>query len=332
MVVIGDEKNIKIIKEKIRQRIVLKKDRTSRKYLYSSYWKGIVNKNSDSTVTENMFFSSVPNVGAGIGHQLANWIAGYWFAKQFKLKFAHIPFSNSTWEEFFGFYQNEVLFSELVKKGYKVVRIPIFDEHNENEIEMIRNIISAYSGKKIVFLTEQDQFYQEQYGVIQDIQKKFYSCKARKNESLIYNKDTFNLAVHVRRGDIVQTPGENNEELSKRFQSNDYFVSALETALDTLKDKKNIHIYLFSQGKKEDYSEFLKFNNLHFCLDMGAKESFLHMVYADALITSKSSFSYKPALLNRGIKFVPKDFWHGYPQNSDWIQLEEDGTIKNNAF
>lgn len=323
------KKNIKIIKEKIRQRIVLKKDRTSRKYLYSSYWKGIVNKNSDSTVTENMFFSSVPNVGAGIGHQLANWIAGYWFAKQFKLKFAHIPFSNSTWEEFFGFYQNEVLFSELVKKGYKVVRIPIFDEHNENEIEMIRNIISAYSGKKIVFLTEQDQFYQEQYGVIQDIQKKFYSCKARKNESLIYNKDTFNLAVHVRRGDIVQTPGENNEELSKRFQSNDYFVSALETALDTLKDKKNIHIYLFSQGKKEDYSEFLKFNNLHFCLDMGAKESFLHMVYADALITSKSSFSYKPALLNRGIKFVPKDFWHGYPQNSDWIQLEEDGTIKN---
>lgn len=326
------KKNIKIIKEKIRQRIVLKKDRTSRKYLYSSYWKGIVNKNSDSTVTENMFFSSVPNVGAGIGHQLANWIAGYWFAKQFKLKFAHIPFSNSTWEEFFGFYQNEVLFSELVKKGYKVVRIPIFDEHNENEIEMIRNIISAYSGKKIVFLTEQDQFYQEQYGVIQDIQKKFYSCKARKNESLIYNKDTFNLAVHVRRGDIVQTPGENNEELSKRFQSNDYFVSALETALDTLKDKKNIHIYLFSQGKKEDYSEFLKFNNLHFCLDMGAKESFLHMVYADALITSKSSFSYKPALLNRGIKFVPKDFWHGYPQNSDWIQLEEDGTIKNNAL
>lgn len=323
------KKNIKIIKEKIRQRIVLKKDRTSRKYLYSSYWKGIVNKNSDSTVTENMFFSSVPNVGAGIGHQLANWIAGYWFAKQFKLKFAHIPFSNSTWEEFFGFYQNEVLFSELVKKGYKVVRIPIFDEHNENEIEMIRNIISAYSGKKIVFLAEQDQFYQEQYGVIQDIQKKFYSCKARKNESLIYNKDTFNLAVHVRRGDIVQAPGENNEELSKRFQSNDYFVSALETALDTLKDKKNIHIYLFSQGKKEDYSEFLKFNNLHFCLDMGAKESFLHMVYADALITSKSSFSYKPALLNRGIKFVPKDFWHGYPQNSDWIQLEEDGTIKN---
>ena len=323
------KKNIKIIKEKIRQRIVLKKDRTSRKYLYSSYWKGIVNKNSDSTVTENMFFSSVPNVGAGIGHQLANWIAGYWFAKQFKLKFAHIPFSDSTWEEFFGFYQNEVLFSELVKKGYKVVRIPIFDEHNENEIEMIRNIISAYSGKKIVFLAEQDQFYQEQYGVIQDIQKKFYSCKARKNESLIYNKDTFNLAVHVRRGDIVQAPGENNEELSKRFQSNDYFVSALETALDTLKDKKNIHIYLFSQGKKEDYSEFLKFNNLHFCLDMGAKESFLHMVYADALITSKSSFSYKPALLNRGIKFVPKDFWHGYPQNSDWIQLEEDGTIKN---
>lgn len=58
---------------------------------------------------------------------------------------------------------------------------------------------------------------------------------------------------------------------------------------------------------------------------MGAQASFLHMVYADALIMSKSSFSYKPALLNRGIKFCPADFWHGYPKTTDWILLDEEG-------
>ena len=318
-------KDIKNVAEILRQKVVLKKDRTSRKYLYPSYWKGKMSKSSIYNTTEDMFFAARPNVGAGIGHQLANWIAGYWYAKEFGLKFAHIPFADRKWEDFFGFYQNELLFADLVNRGYRVVRLPIFDEHKEDEVQSIKKIISAYKGKKVVFLAEQDQFYQDQCGVIQDIQKKFYSCKARNNETLIYDNKAFNIAVHVRRGDIVQLPGENKEGLTKRFQGNEYFVTALETALDMLKDKENIHIYLFSQGKEEDYPEFRKFKNLHFCLDMGAKESFLHMVHADALITSKSSFSYKPALLNTGIKFSPKNFWHGYPEDPNWIMLDENG-------
>ena len=63
---------------------------------------------------------------------------------------------------------------------------------------------------------------------------------------------------------------------------------------------------------------------------MNAQESFLHFAYADLLITSKSSFSYKPALLNNGIKVCPKNFWHGYPTSKDWILVENDGTIDLN--
>lgn len=55
---------------------------------------------------------------------------------------------------------------------------------------------------------------------------------------------------------------------------------------------------------------------------MNSQDSFLHMVYADCLITSKSSFSYKPALLNKGIKVCPKDFWHGYPNTKDWLLID----------
>jgi hypothetical protein len=60
---------------------------------------------------------------------------------------------------------------------------------------------------------------------------------------------------------------------------------------------------------------------------MSANESFLHMVHADCLITSKSSFSYKPALLSNGIKICPKKFWHGYPNSSDWILVDENGNF-----
>lgn len=282
----------------------------------------------------NNYFAARPNPGAGIGHQIANWNAGYWYASVFGLKFAHmpfcsshIPFNASQWEDFLGFGEGEVSFQELQKKGSKVVRLPKFDGTKQSEIEYIQLIIDSYSEDGIIFLAEQDQFYYEQFGTMESLQKKFFNAPKRTNNELIYDNKAFNIAIHVRRGDIVQKPEENNPNLSMRYQTNDYFVNALKTALEYLSDRENIQIYLFSQGKQEDYPEFAQFSNLHFCLEMGAQESFLHMVYADALITSKSSFSYKPALLNRGIKFVPANFWHAYPNEKSWVLLDEEGEI-----
>ena len=274
-----------------------------------------------------------PNPGAGIGHQIANWMAGYYYAGVFGLQFAHQPFSNSyipnscsDWEEFLNFGYNEDCAYELLKKGYKKVRIPQF-ENTKEDLGRIHKIIDSYSNQKVVFFCEQDQFYKDVYKVALAAQKKFYAAPMRKTEKLIYDPNAFNVAIHVRRGDIVQKSGENNPNLTMRFQSNDYFLNALSSALRYVRNKENIHIYFFSQGRPEDYPEFNKFDNLHFCLDMNAQESFLHMVYADALITSKSSFSYKPALLNKGIKFAPADFWHGYPKENNWILLDEQGYI-----
>lgn len=294
--------------------------------LYSSYRKAKnkdINNASEKCVA---YLAARPNPGAGIGHQLANWIAGYWYAKKFDINFAHIPFSNPEWEEFFGFYQNEKSIFELQNTGYKIVRIPIFDENNSNEVDKIRRIISFYKDKKVILLAEQDQFYGDQYGVLSDIQDKFYSASARENEKLVYDPTACNIAIHVRRGDIVQSGRKENPNLTMRFQGNDYFVKALSVAL-TMANSSNIQIYLFSQGKEEDFSEFSKFDNLHFCLDMDAKSSFLHMVYADILVTSKSSFSYKPALLNKGLKICPRNFWHGYPENSNWVLLDDEGDV-----
>ena len=97
--------------------------------------------------------------------------------------------------------------------------------------------------------------------------------------------------------------------------------------LPQLPGDKPIAVYLFSQGKKQDFPEFADFLNLHYCLDMGPIDSFLHMVNADLLITSKSSFSYKPALLNRGLKICPQNFWHGYPEDPNWILADDTGAI-----
>ena len=112
-----------------------------------------------------------------------------------------------------------------------------------------------------------------------------------------------------------------------RWLDNDYFENTLTAVLANIKTDKKINIYLFSQGTRKEFSEFERFPNITFCLEMGAQESFLHMVNADVLITSKSSFSYKPALLSNGIKVCPQDFWHGYPENNDWLMVGNDGKI-----
>lgn len=275
------------------------------------------------------YFAARPNPGAGIGHQMANWIAGYWFAQQFGLRFAHIPFSSSripytrsSWESFLGFGQGEISVEELVnRQGYKLVRLPLFDEKRENDLEMIRRIIRSYTNRKTVFLAEQDQFYEAQYGVMDVIRRKFYGAPVKRGR-LIYEKDEgIHAAVHVRRGDV--TENSSNPNIRMRWLDLCYYEEVLRQLLACLPERK-IHIYIFSQGEKEEHALFSAFPNVHVCLDMNAQDTFWHLTQADILIISKSSFSYKPALLSFGAVIAPKHFWHGYPESDRWLTVDEE--------
>lgn len=295
-------------------------------YLYKSFIYSFI-KNKNTEITMSNYFTARPNPGAGIGHQMANWIAGYWWAKQFGLQYAHSPFSTKEWESFLDFGRDEITVADLKEQGYKTVLIPLFDEMNDLEVDRTKRIIASYANKKVIFVCEQDQGYSNQFGVINEIQEKFHNSEIRKTERLIYDQANFNIAIHVRRGDIVIGHTNKNPNLLLRWQNNDYFTTVLRNALRHVDTDKPIQIYLFSQGYENDFTDFKTFENLHFCLDMNPQHSFLHMVYADMLITSKSSFSYKPALLNKGIKVCPANFWHGYPDGQDWILADENGNI-----
>lgn len=296
-------------------------------YMYRSYWHFIFCcKDKEVTTTPVIYYAARPNPGAGIGHQMANWIAGVWYARFFKLEFAHLPFLSLQWESFLGFGLGEITVDELRKKGYRTRTLPLFKERDRNEVNLNRKIIQSYTGKKIVFIAEQDQGYQAQYEIMDQLKDKFYSASARKKDQLAYNKQHFNIAIHVRRGDIMINTHK-NPNLLMRYQSNFYFEKVLKQIIAHVKTDNPIHIYLFSQGKPEDYPEFSSFSHLHWCMNMSAQDSFLHMVYADLLITSKSSFSYKPALLNNGIKVCPQNFWHDYPDAKEWILCDDNGAI-----
>jgi len=291
-------------------------------------------KKAEQTVVR--YLAARPNPGAGIGHQMANWMAGYWYAGFFHLSFAHIPFSNShipgssnKWENFLGFGRQETKFETLKQRGYKVVRLPEFDEKSELEIGKIRGVIQSYKdNEKVVFLLEQDQFLKDLFLIQKDIKDKFYNNPERNVNKLIFDMDCYNIAIHIRRGDIVQnTKAAENQNLTMRWLDNGYYSNVLKQVLQKIATNKTIAVYIFSQGSISDFKEFEKIEQIHFCLNMKETDTFYHMVMADLLITSKSSFSYKPALLSKGIKVCPANFWHGYPEKPDWWMADDYGNL-----
>ena len=165
--------------DKIKQRtwsICMKKTRKKSIYpfLYKSYWHYLLYKNNKQKEHNRNYLTARPHPYAGIGHQMANWIAGYWFANLFDLKFAHYPFANQAWEEFLNFGYNEISIHKLIKEeSYKKIRLPLFNESNNKEVERTRKIINSYQEKKVIFICEQDQFYKNQFGVSNEIQEKF---------------------------------------------------------------------------------------------------------------------------------------------------------------
>lgn len=330
------------IKTKLRYRIIkVVRDTAFYPFLYRSYWHYLFcrkNSTDNGGQISTSYYTARPNPGAGIGHQLSNWIAGFWYAKEFELNYVHWPFSNDKWETFLGLGEGEEKIDDLTQNGWVFRKLPLFKYNNTREKELNRRIISSYTGRNIIFCAEQDQFLRNLQLVRFPLQQKFYNASSRKNDHLLFDPEVINVAIHVRRGDIMADSS--NPNLTIRFLSNDYFEKVLSQILEIIKEQQAIHwtnkevqIYFFSQGRKEDFPEFNKFENLHWCFDMSAVDSFLHMVNADVLITSKSSFSYKPALLNKGIKVCPQDFWHAYPTDDpSWLLVDNYGNFTTKHF
>ena len=237
-------------------------------------------------------------------------------------------FRPNKWDHILGFGEGEISAEYLLKNGYKKVQLPYFDENNKEQVIEIKRIIDSYGGEKVVFFTEANQFYHDQYGVMDDISRKFFSAPARKEDKLIYDTSYYNVAMHIRRQVIIDSKviEEDAANRAKRWTGNEYYEEILKI-LVKLNVGKPIRIHVFSTGKPEEFESFKQYGDVHICSDLDEYASFVHLVYADLLVTSKSSFSYKPALMSKGIKVCPDGFWHGYPDLPDWFIVGTDGKL-----
>lgn len=287
--------------------------------------------NVPKEIPQTVYMTKIVNPSAGIGDQLASWITGCYYAELFEVKYAYSSLYPQKWNDFLGFQVGAITTEELIRKyHYKKVWLPLFDAENNEEKNLIKKIIRSYHKEKVIFFLELKQIYGEQYGIIETIRPRFHAAH-QGNEGLIYNPELINIALHIRRGDIVQDGSLKKAQLKNRWLDNSYYFSVLDIVMKLL-DGKNVKIYIFTQGKDDEFQEFQRYGQVELCNNMSAMDSFLHMVKADILITSRSSFSYKPALLSYGIKICPNNFWHGYPELEEWIVADEKGYMNNNML
>lgn len=298
-------------------------------YIFKSYWHYLFyNSDVENCDASYFYYGARPNQGAGIGHQMANWIDGLYWSKRFGLHHVHFPFSTEKWDYFLGFKGDDPTVMELKKKGYKLRQLPSFRDENEEEISLVKRIMASYSGQKVIFWPPQDHPYFDQYPMGDDLRARFLSSPSRKDDDIIYDSSKFNVAIHVRRTVIIDGKAihESEEARARRWLSNDYYERVLKQVLEHIRPSKPIAIFIFSTGRPEEFKEFKKYGEVRFCSDMDEYQSFAHLVFADLLITSKSSFSYKPAIISSGIKVCPGNFWHGYPKdNPNWILCDNNG-------
>lgn len=291
-------------------------------WIYPARWRAARMRDT-RTQSVRHYMTAEPNPGAGIGHQLANWIAGYYFAKVFGCTFAHTPFPDAAWETMLGFGADEASAADLCKQGVARVRLPLFDESAPAEIAGITHIIASYRKRPVLFVLEYDQFFRAQYPVAPALAEKF----ARANPAAFARplaERPLRIAVHVRRGDVSEHS--HNPNISMRWMDAGYFKGVLHQVIMAL-DGIPAEIELFSQGKSDDFTELEKVAAIRFRTDDAPEISFRDMAIADILITSKSSFSYKPALLGRGLRIVPGNFWHEYPDDPLWVTADDAGYL-----
>jgi hypothetical protein len=233
------------------------------------------------------------------------------------------------------YYIWSILYTEL--NGGKFIMPKIKNmEHNYynnpdfiNKVRKYMNLENSFSRSETILKSISIHYLntQEMYKYVEEnIEKCINSQTLKKIKTLfwlnkkrhnIYNNDEdssnyYNIAVHIRRPNVHDN--RDGECVGISFE---YYKKCIYEACEKylfsfgLSKKKPIRIYIYSQGKEEDFEELKQIEYGEVCLKINEDmfESFTGMVGADTLILSASSFSYIAGFLSDGqIYYYP--FWH----------------------
>lgn len=123
------------------------------------------------------------------------------------------------------------------------------------------------------------------------------------------------IAVHIRRGDV-----QSRTVLGKSRYVPMTFYEKLIPLL--FREYPSHVMHVFSEGDQRDFQTLSATGKVMLHLNEPAHETFIQLMSAGTLVTSRSSFSYVAALLSQGHVYC-FPFWH--PPSPEWTRVEELG-------
>ena len=208
-----------------------------------------------------------------------------------------------------------------------LINLPPFELHipsNAQEDDLVYksvdHFIQSHPEPNTVFKLSNNRSGDYEYAATQDWFRDAYS-RARVEDSfaLQYQPDHINVAVHIRRGDLL--PDRQFSDLSSRMLPDRWYIEILNIIAAQANTPLSIHI--FSEGKNGLYQSE---KGVHFSwsdfyagtghrvtehIDTPFLDTVHHLLHADVLVGSKSGMTHLAGMLGNQIKLVPT-MWHSY--------------------
>ena len=129
---------------------------------------------------------------------------------------------------------------------------------------------------------------------------------------LLYDTDSINIAVHIRRGDIMLDATDPKSQFFSRFLPNTYYVDLIKQIRVMIPDKK-LNINIISEGVVDNFKEFeqiVDLPNIHINYMLGDRrnesvdikiQTVGNLIFNDILVTSPSGLSNISSIYSTGV-------------------------------
>lgn len=291
-------------------------------------WRKISPKKTSDRYLDRCYVTSVPNIRAGIGHTLSEYITGRIWAQKTGVRYAHCELLEP-WESMLNFRGDSPTLQELKSRGVKIFKMPRMHSHPDKlDFETIKSKWRrlAEKGPVCIILGDGQNAFDIAYPQF-ELRQLYRSHPEFANRLDLRVEGRINVSVHIRRRNQTDmlNPSVHDEKsmaYKARYLESDYFLSLCRIIEETL-GSDHVQFNLFSQGETAAFAEFHKLKNLRLCLDTDQYETFHNLTLSDILIVSPSSFSFKAGMLCPGLKLAKYPWWHEIPDDEEWVRVGE---------
>lgn len=268
------------------------------------------------------YLTTIPNHLCGIGHSSTEWNTAYQWAPRLGLEFVNTPM-REPWASFLGFGAAARTWADVMRTERPViVRLPYIDwGPGRDSCASLQSVVDAiHSPRNLLFVLADGQNCYDHTANASQQRSDFQAHGHWQHLPDHRESGRLNVAVHIRRGDIVAMKSRGQGNWQQRFVEADWFARVMLHVLEEHRDQRPL-FHLYSQGQPEEFVDLARDFDLRLHLDAGEQECLLNMSRADIVIMSPSGFSYLAAILSEGSKIARVPWWHHLPRGADWTLL-----------